>query len=212
MKKPVKIALIAIACLIVAVGIYALTVDLVVKNSVKDRMITPDEAVRLKDIDCIIVLGCKVRADGSPSDMLRDRVAVGSDLWLSGTSETILMSGDHRTDDYNEIAVMCRLAEEAGVPTEHIETDGMGLSTYESLWRLKNVYGYESCIIVTQEFHLYRSLYIAEKLGIDAYGVPADLHRYGVMILNNLREILARNKDFIYCIRMPVPTSTEKAD
>lgn len=212
MRKTFKKIVLILLCLALLVGVYALVVDLVIKNSFDDRVLSVEDAAKLNDIDCIVVLGCKVRADGSPSDMLADRVSVGVDLFKNGVSDVLFMSGDHQNDNYNEVGTMSRLAKARGVPVANIEIDGMGLSTYESMWRLKKVYGYDRVVIVTQEFHLNRALYIADSFGIDAYGVTSDLHYYGNMFKNDIREIIARNKDFLYCIAKPLPTSQERAD
>jgi SanA protein len=84
--------------------------------------------------------------------------------------------------------------------------DHAGFSTYESLYRAKEIFGADRIIIVSQEYHLYRALYIAKALGIEAYGVSADLRSYSGQYKRELREILARNKDFILAIAKPVPS------
>ena len=146
--------------------------------------------------DCILVLGAGVRADGSPSDMLRDRVSVACDLYkTAGEGEIpLLMSGDH-TGNYNEVGVMKTLAADMGVPTEDIFLDHEGYSTYESLYRAKHVFGAKRIIIVTQGYHLHRALYIARELGMEAVGVSADLRPYRKQAVYGAREVLARFKD-----------------
>ncbi|MBQ7499645.1 MAG: YdcF family protein [Clostridia bacterium] len=209
-KKAIKITFIVILAAAVAVGIYAVIVDLYIRNSADERMLTVEQAGELEGVEAIVVLGCKVHPDGRPSDMLADRVSVGCAVYKTGVSGRLFMSGDHLNDDYDEVGKMRSLAMEDGVPEEEIELDGWGLSTYDSMWRLKNVYGFSRVIIITQEFHLARALYDAEKMGLDAYGVKADLHTYGGMYLNNLREVLARNKDFLFTAFSPEPYSTER--
>ena len=146
--------------------------------------------------DCILVLGAGVREDGSPSDMLRDRVTVACELYTNTGGDTpLLMSGDH-TGDYNEVGVMKSLAASLGVPTEDVFLDHKGYSTYESLYRAKHVFGAKRILIVTQEYHLHRALYIARELGIEAVGVPADLRPYRGQTRYEAREVLARFKDF----------------
>jgi vancomycin permeability regulator SanA len=105
------------------------------------------------------------------------------------------MSGDH-TGDYNEVGVMKSLATELGVPSEDIFLDHEGYSTYESLYRAKYVFGAEKIVIITQEYHLHRALYIARELGLTAVGVSADLRPYRLQGRYNAREHLARFKDF----------------
>lgn len=148
--------------------------------------------------DVIIVLGCGVKPDGSPSDMLRDRLLTAVDLYKSGAGKKLLLSGDSKNaEKYDEVGTMKRLCLSLGVPEEDIITDDLGLSTFESIDRAKKIYGIENAIIVTQKYHLYRALYIAKSRGIAAVGVPADLHTYGGQLFRDIREIPARVKDFI---------------
>lgn len=145
--------------------------------------------------DCILVLGAGVRDDGTPSDMLHDRVSVACELYTAAEGTTpLLMSGDH-TGDYNEVGVMKSLAATLGVPTERIFLDHDGDSTYESLYRAKAVFGVRRVVIVTQEYHLHRALYIARELGMEAVGVSADLRPYRGQTRYEVREVLARFKD-----------------
>ncbi len=164
----------------------------------------------LTGYDCILVLGAGVRDDGTPSDMLRHRVMVGCTLYQTLADEQkptpLLMSGDH-TGDYNEVGVMKQLAMESGIPGEDIFLDHAGYSTYESLWRAKEVFGARRVILVTQGYHLHRAIFIAESLGLEAIGVPADLRTYRSQTRYELRESLARFKDlFTAAKRAPVVT------
>ena len=146
------------------------------------------------DYDCILVLGAGVRADGTPSPMLYDRVTVAVQLY-EATGAPLLMSGDH-TGDYNEVAVMKALAVEMGVPSEDVFLDHEGYSTYESLYRARYMFSARRVIIVTQEYHLHRALYIARELDMTATGVSANLRPYHLQKKYNTREHLARFKDF----------------
>ena len=101
---------------------------------------------------------------------------------------------------------MNQVAIDAGIPSSDVVMDHAGFSTYESIYRAKEIFGAEKVIIVTQEYHLYRALYIAEKLGLEAYGVDADYHSYRGQITRDVREILARCKDFASIIFKPEPT------
>ncbi len=154
-----------------------------------------EAALASGEYDCILVLGAGVRADGTPSDMLYDRVKVACDLYAAGQGTVpLLMSGDH-TGDYNEVGVMKSLAASLHVPTEDVFLDHEGYSTYESLYRAKHVFGAEKLLIVTQEYHLYRALHIARELGMEAVGVSADLRDYRGQTRYEAREVLARFKD-----------------
>ena len=156
--------------------------------------------------ECIVVFGAGVKEDGTLSDMLADRMDTGIALYKAGAGRKLLLSGDHGTETYDEVGSMCDYAVAAGVPEEDIFLDHAGFSTYETLCRAQGVFGVRSAVLVTQEYHLYRALYIAEALGFDAVGVSADRHRYVYQWYRDLREIAARNKDFFTCLFRPEPT------
>ena len=195
-----------LAALCVIGAVYVFSVNAYVKNTTKDSIITPERASELEDVDCIIVLGCFVKPSGVPSDMLYDRIKMGNELYLSKAAPKIIMSGDHGQVEYDEVSTMKAYAVDAGVPSEDVFCDHAGFSTYESIYRAKEIFGADKVIIVTQEYHLHRALYVAKSLGIDAYGVSADYRAYAGQIGRDLREILARNKDFITSIFKPEPT------
>lgn len=207
MKKKTIIKLFAILVCLGIVGTATLfIVNGYVKSAVKDRIITVENASTLKDVDCVIVLGCYVRDDGSLSNMLRDRLTCGLEVYNSGAAPKLLMSGDHGQKDYDEVGAMKQYAIDNGVSSEDVFMDHAGFSTYETIYRAKAVFDADKVIIVTQQYHLYRALYIAQKLGIEAYGVSADLISYAGQSARDLREVLARNKDFMMCIFKPEPT------
>jgi vancomycin permeability regulator SanA len=203
-KRIVKRCFIVLICICAAICAAALILNAVVKSSAKDRIVTADEAREL-DADCILVLGAGVKADGSPSDMLRDRMLTAIELYDGGVSDRLLVSGDHGSDDYDEVNTMKGFAVDSGVPSECVFMDHAGFSTYDSIYRAKEVFCADTVVIVTQEYHLYRALYIAEKLGINAVGVPADKNEYRGQLMRDVREILARDKDFFSCIIKPLP-------
>jgi vancomycin permeability regulator SanA len=121
------------------------------------------------------------------------------------------MSGDHGREDYDEVDVMKSFAVEAGVPSEDVFMDHAGFSTYESMYRAKEIFQARKVIIITQEYHLYRAIYIAEQLGMEAYGVAADYRAYYDQTKRDIREILARVKDFGTSLLKPKPTYLGKA-
>lgn len=206
MKKLLKTLIITTAVIMTAVLVYALGVNFYVKNTTKSQIIFPDEASNLADVGCIIVLGCKVNSNGMPSHMLEDRILQGVELYELGASPKIIMSGDHGTKGYDEVNAMKQYAIEKGVPSEDIFMDHAGFSTYESIYRAKEIFGVEKIIVVTQEYHLYRALYIANALGVEAYGVASNPREYAWQLRRDIREVLARNKDFLTSIFKPEPT------
>ena len=179
-----------------------IVIDAYVKNSVKDSIISAEEAMSLK-ADCILVLGAGVRADGSPSPMLEDRLMQGIALYNMGVSNKLLMSGDNTQKGYDEVNTMKQYALDKGIASEDVFMDHAGISTYDSIYRAKEIFQADNIIIVTQQYHLYRALYISESLGLNAYGVSADPRIYVGQELRDLREIMARVKDFAKCILEP---------
>ena len=202
--KTIKILAIIAVCIGALVGgAFAVTNGIVAAYG-NGRIVSPEKAAKLENVDCILVLGCRVYSN-EPSVMLSDRVMQGVELYKLGASGTMFMTGDSRDRYYDETGVMLRLATENGVPEENVVTDRYGLSTYDSIYRAAKVYGYKKIIIVTQRYHLYRALYIAKQFGIEAYGVASDAREYKGQIFRDIREIAARSKDFAYCIFKPEP-------
>ena len=203
-KKLLRTLLIAVVSVIAAAA-AVLFINLYVVHVGKSMILSPEDATARGGVDCVVVLGCQVKADGTLSDMLKDRLDRAVALYKSGAAPKILMSGDHGTKYYDEVGAMKKYALSEGVPSEDIFTDHAGFSTYETVFRAKEVFGVKRAIIVTQEYHLYRALYIAEKLGVEAYGVASDLHTYGGQTARDVREVLARCKDFGMCVFKPEP-------
>ena len=192
----------AAAVLIYALSINAFMLESYSKNITKNPSQT---------YDCILVLGCGVKDDGTPSDMLMDRILTGVELYEQGVAPVIIMSGDHGKENYDEVNTMKNYAIKLGVPAEKIFLDHAGFSTYESMYRAKAIFGVKSAAIVTQEYHLYRAMHDAKTFGIDTTGVPADKHKYYGQTARDIREIIARNKDFLFCLFKPKPTYLGKS-
>ena len=201
MKKMIKILLIIFVILIAILFV----INYFVKATTKQQILTENEAVKVEDIDCILVLGAGIW-ENKPSHMLEDRLLQAISLYEKNVSAKIIMSGDHGRKEYDEVNIMKDFAIEKGVPSENIFMDHAGFSSYESVYRAKEIFGAKKIVIVTQKYHLYRSLYIANQLEIEAYGVGADSRKYAGQAYRELREILARNKDFVKCIFKPKPT------
>lgn len=206
MKKWLKIICVVLVSSMIVCAVGVLSVNAHIKSVGRSRMLTVDEAAELSDVDCIIVLGCQVRADGSLSDMLHDRLARGVEVYQAGAASKLLMSGDHGRTNYDEVGAMKRFAINNGISSENVFMDHAGFSTYETMYRAKEIFQAKKVVIVTQEYHLYRALYIAKQLGMDAYGVSADLRTYSGQTKRDVREVLARCKDFGMCIFKPEPT------
>ena len=177
-----------------------------VKLTTQKRILSPEEAASLEGVDCVLVLGCYVYDNGTPSAMLHDRLRRGVELYDLNAAPKLLMSGDHGQENYDEVDAMKQFAVDSGIASEDVFMDHAGFSTYESVCRAKEIFQAKKIIIVTQEYHLYRALYIAERFGLEAYGVSSDYRTYIGQTMRDVREVLARVKDFGICIFKPEPT------
>lgn len=201
MKKLLKYGIIVI----IIIALIVLGINLYVRISTNKQIIKENDYTELSDVDCIIILRAGIWGD-KPSPMLEDRLLEGIKLYQNGASDKIIMSGDHGRKEYDEVSIMKNYAIEKGIPSENIFMDHAGFSTYESIYRAKDIFQAKKIVIVTQKYHLYRALYIANQLGLEAYGVGADPRQYVGATYREIREILARDKDFIKCIFKPEPT------
>ena len=191
---------------IILIGIIIICIlSLYVKLSTKNQILELDELKEIENVDCILILGAGVNKS-KPSPMLEERLIKGIELYKEGISPKIIMSGDHGKKDYNEVGVMKTYGIEEGIPSENIFMDHAGFSTYDSIYRAKEIFSAKKIIIVTQEYHLYRSLYIANALGLEAYGYSSSINKHEGQIKREIREILARNKDIIKSIIKPKST------
>lgn len=205
-KRSAKKIIITVVCVMLALAVtIPCAINAAVILTAEKYIISEDQAAGL-ETDCVLVLGARVNSDGTLSHMLGDRMSTGVDLYENGAGKKILASGDHGRDSYDEVNNMKKYAVERGVDPDDVFLDHAGFSTYESMYRARDVFEVESAVVVTQRYHLYRAVYNARKLGIEAYGVAADKRTYGKPIYNFVRESLARCKDFFMCIFEPEPT------
>lgn len=205
-KKILKrILMIALALALIS-GTVVLSVDSYVRFSASGQILSPEDAAKLSDVDCILVLGCLVKNNGEPSHMLEDRLKMGVSLYNAKAAPKLLMSGDHGQKEYDEVSAMKTYAVNAGIPSSDVFMDHAGFSTYESIYRAKDIFQAKKIIIVTQEYHLYRALYIANALGLEAYGVCADYRTYSGQTMRDIREVVARVKDVVFTVLKVEPT------
>ncbi len=204
-KKALRIACIAVSAAALVSLLTVVACNAIVINSASDYIVSFDEAVALDDIDCIVVLGAGITADGGLSNILYERVLMGAELYLADTSERLLLSGDHSRVDYNEVGAMKEYMVSRGIDKDVVFTDHAGFDTYDTFYRARDVFLAKRVVIVTQEFHLSRAVFIARELGLDAYGVACDTGEYGKSILNDIREIAARTKYAFDALFMPEP-------
>ncbi|NLA71803.1 MAG: DUF218 domain-containing protein [Clostridiaceae bacterium] len=177
----------ALACVATIVTVYS--VISIKGNAMIDQL--PDLPY---GVDCIIVPGAQIYANRTPSPMLQDRLDGAIVLYKKGVSDRILVSGDHREDNYNEPLVMYKYLLSHGIPDQAIFMDHSGLDTYDTIYRAKHVFQVETAIIATQRFHLQRALFIADKTGIQSSGFATDPRFYASQLYMFVRETGARLK------------------
>lgn len=192
-------------CAVLCSAILLLTLTVAIINvamidTAKDSIYMPEDIDKISEkFDYILILGTGLNEDGTPIDRLADRVEVGVKAYKSGLADKIIMSGDRSGDSYDEPTAMKKYAVELGVPESDIICDFIGYSTHESMYNFKTSYPDASVIVVTQEYHLYRSLYLCREQGIEnAVGISSTLDKYPKHLWRETREILARVKDFIF--------------
>lgn len=192
--------ILVILCIVFALAVvFFVGSNLLIIGIEKKKVVSDEELTDFK-ADCILILGAGVKDNGVPSNMLTDRLEVGFRLYEAGVAPKILVSGDHGRENYDEVNSMKKYLMDKGVPGEDIFMDHAGFSTYESMFRAKNIFGVSSLVVVTQEYHLYRSLYICDRMNMEARGVSADLRTYVGTKRRNIREWLARDKDIFTCL------------
>lgn len=147
-----------------------------------------------------LIPGSLVYGDSSLSLIVRDRVDKAIELYKAGKIKRFLVSGDHGTKKYDEVNCMKKYLKEQGVPEADIFLDHAGFDTYSSIVRAQKVFGVKDMIIISQNYHLDRALYIANKKGLTAYGFIADKRKYPGMGSFKLREYLANVKAFFYVL------------
>ncbi|MBE5815797.1 MAG: SanA protein [Clostridiales bacterium] len=190
-------------CLVAVLAVAACNMWMI--HSATPAIHTLEEAEELSG-DCILVLGCGLRRDGYPSQMLCDRLDVAIEAYRMGLAPKLLMSGDHGQDHYDEVNAMKDYAMAKGIPSEDIFMDHAGFSTYESMYRAKAIFHCDRVIVVTQRYHLYRAIADARAMGMEAAGISSDARSYARQWYFDIREVAARAKDTLYCLVKPRPT------
>ena len=193
-KKFINRFFIILILLLVLGGASAFLINHRIQAITKEYIISSDEA---PSCEAALVLGALVYQNGNVSPILADRLDVGIKLYNNGSVNKLLLSGDHGQKRYDEVNAMKQYTLLSNIIQEDIFLDHAGFNTYQSMYRAKEVFQAKKLIIVTQSYHLPRAIYIARKLGIDAYGVASDKHYYPRINQYKQREFLARCKDFV---------------
>ncbi|MCJ7796137.1 MAG: YdcF family protein [Thermoleophilia bacterium] len=179
------------AGLLVAIVLFVGSNLFVMWQGGRHRVAGPGEA---PNAEVAIVLGAKVWTGGTPSNMLQDRLLTAIELYRQGKVGKLLLSGDHGRAGYDEVNAMRTFVLDRGVPPENVFMDHAGFSTYDTMYRARDVFQVREAIVVTQGFHLDRAVYTARALGLEATGVPADLRPYQNAGRFAARDWLARGK------------------
>ena len=208
-KKTIVKSLIFIAYIFALVSLFVLIININMISKTNNRIYTIDNIDNLEEYDCILILGAGIRQDGSPTPMLRDRLIAGILAYNHLENVLIFLSGDSENSNYQETFTMKNFLLENGIKEANIICDGYGLSTYESIWRAKNVYRFDKILIVSQKYHLHRAIYIADEIGLNADGLDAALTTYGKQPYYSFREYFARIKDVFYSEIYPTPKYIE---
>ncbi len=196
-KKWLKFIMIIILAFVVLTIVFVLLIDYHVEKTGKAHVLT--ESQMGSGYDCVIVPGAAVYQNSIPSPMLQDRLEVAFEIYQKKIVPKILVSGDHGKAYYDEVSVMRAYLIEKGVPPEDIFMDYAGFDTYQTLYRARDIFQVKKAVIATQDFHLYRALYIGEKLSIELDGVDSAIRDYHNSAWNRAREYLARVKAFLEC-------------
>lgn len=189
--------------------IFCLIIVLIVLSIVEVMYVYGQKYIlEMKDLpvecDTVIILGAGVRADGKPCDLLADRLDTGAKVYVRRICKSILLTGDNSGEEYNELRVMenwiMNNYTEANIREKDLLIDNCGFCTYDSIYRAKNVFNIKSAVIATNRYHLPRAIYIARRLGIEAYGISSDMREYDRIKKYKTREFLAQIKDFFLCL------------
>ncbi len=208
LKKIIQWIILALVIALAAAGIVITTINsqivkderssVAVSISPTHKTLTKKDIAALKKANpqCVMVLGAGIVDRETPTPMLKDRLDTAVMLYRAGAAKKVLLTGDNGTVTHNEIHVMLHYMLKKGIPSADIFCDHAGFSTYESMYRADSIFEVSRMVVVTQTYHMYRALYIARHLGLKAVGVGADQKKYSGQAGRELREVLARNKDF----------------
>jgi SanA protein len=150
-----------------------------------------------------IVFGAKVWPDGSPSNTLNDRVLTSVELYRAGLARKLLMSGDRTGETYDEPAAMKKMALDLGIPAGDIVIDNEGKKTYDTCIRAKEIFEVQKAILVTQDYHHPRALYLCNNLGIDSIGITANRRKYVNEWYYHVREFFSAANAWIEINLLP---------
>lgn len=189
-RRVITVFVVAVA----AGGLSLYAVAQIAVGAMVDRIVSVDS---VPVVDVIIVPGASVLPSGKPSDVLTDRLIMAHAVYRAGKAEKIFLSGDGRLEEYNEVVAMHAYLVDAGVPETALVDDPAGYDTFATMEHAVATFGAVPVVIATQTFHLPRAMYLAQNVGMDAYGVAAERQPYVKDDLFAARERFANVKAFI---------------
>lgn len=155
-------------------------------------------------VNAVLVPGASV-VRGRPSPILAERTDAAKELYQEGKAKVVLVTGAVE-GHYDEVTPMKNYLVEEGVPAEDIALDSAGVDTFQSMYRAKNIFLADSLVIVTQDFHLPRAVFIAHALNIRAYGLAVS---HTGTLFDYLREIPASWKAILDVVFFRDPNRTD---
>jgi SanA protein len=176
--------------------VFVASIPFYVKYKVRYKIYVNVENVEAKEF--AIVLGAGIKKNGTPGSYLSQRLNAVLKLYEAKKIKKILLTGDNGAAKHDEISVMNNYLIKHGVPQNIIFADYAGFDTYSSMERADKIFGLKEAIIVSQGYHLPRSIYIAQNKGIDALGFTSQ-SSYGKKRYL-MREWAATIKSFFDCI------------
>lgn len=212
-RSSLKFALLALGALVIAAAAVVAVANIATVATTRAQVRTVDafaREVQQQPVDAVVVLGASVYPDGTPSDMLADRLEVAVDLYRAGAAKAIIVSGDNRSSHYNESDAMKAYCVALGVPSQDVFVDHGGVGTYESMYRARHLFGAQRIVVVTQAYHLYRAMFAGQALGMETWGVASDKGAYDNQLAYSLREVAARTKDFFAAL-LNAPVALDEA-
>ncbi len=156
-----------------------------------------EDPKNLNDTQYAIIFGASVDENGNPTRMLEDRVLSGVDLYKNGKVQRILISGNSKSANFDEVKVMRDILKRNDIPDFVILEDGNSERTYDTCYNAKTEFKINQAILVTQRFHLPRALYLCNSLGVESDGFTADLSVYDDLGVLKFRERFALIKAFL---------------
>lgn len=164
-----------------------------IENSNKKNLF--DEAEKIPACYAAVVLGTSAHlGNGTDNLYFTYRMDAASRLFNAGKAKKLILSGDNRVEDYNEPKDMKKALLKRGVPDSCIVLDYAGLRTFDSMVRCKEIFGQDSVIVISQQFHNARSLFIANKIGLTAFGYNAKKVTTQKTVKMKFREFFSRIK------------------